>query len=176
MVKETKFRHHPVRIENSLYLGSEQLDILGYHSDLQTDPIEAELAVATTTAPWEELNIDDVPDDAIAVILDVEVDDDTSSVGQCYIAFCATGAFLALTAEASGKVSFVYCANINARSISRTVIVELTTSDTIHYKIAAQTGLNYTIRLLGWLIGGTDVSKITPPAEELFCVADINNA
>jgi len=170
MFKETKFRHHPVRIENGLYMGSQQLDILGYRADLQDALIVTETAVATTTE-WKELtlsNLVTVPDDAIAVILDVDIDDDTSSVGQCYIAFCPTGSFTALTPETSGKVSFVYCANVNERVFSRIVIVELTTNDSIYYKIAAQTGLNYNIRLLGWLIGGTRVSKITPIAEDLL--------
>lgn len=173
MVKETKFRHQPVRIENGLYVGSQQLDILGYRADLKSALIADDTGVNDTI--WTELPLSGitgvtVPTNAIAVILDVEVSDDGSSGGTaCYMAFCTTGSFVE-TPEESGKVSFVYCANVNARKFSRVVIVELSTNDSIHYTInASGDAFNYNIRLLGWLIGGTRVSKVTPVAEDLYC-------
>jgi len=176
MVKETKFRHQPVRIENGLYVGSQQLDILGYRADLKSALIADDTGVDDII--WTELPLSGitgvtVPTNAIAVILDVEVSDDGSSGGTaCYMAFCTTGSFVAETAEESGKVSFVYCANVDERKFSRVVIVELSTNDSIHYTInASGTNFNYNIRLLGWLIGGTRVSKVTPIAEDLLCFA-----
>ena len=171
MVKETRFRHHPVRIEKSLYLGTEQLDILGYRADIQDAVLVA--AAGEDNTPWTELTLNDlvtVPDDAIAVILDVEVNDVGSAANLCYMGFCPTPAIIA------GKLSYVYCANVNDRKFSRIVIVELSTNESIWYTIAASGAFfDYNIRLLGWLIGGTDLSKITPPAEDLLCIVDINN-
>lgn len=171
MVKETRFRHHPVRIEKSLYLGSEQLDIVGYHADLQDAVLVPGSGV--DDAPWTELTLSDlvtVPENAVAVVLDVEVNDIGSAANLCYMGFCPTHAIIA------GRVSYVYCANVNDRKFSRVVIVEISTRDSIVYTIAASGAFfDYNIRLLGWLIGGTDLSKITPPAEDLLCKVDINN-
>jgi len=165
MVKETKYRHHPVRIEKSLYLGSEQIDILGYHSDLQDAVLDSDTGLDDT--PWTELTLSDkvtVPDDAIAIILDVEVFDNNPTAQDCYMGFCPTHAIIA------GRISNVYTGNVADRKGSRVVIVELSTRDSIVYNIVASGAVfAYTIRLLGWLIGGTEVSKITPPAEELYC-------
>ena len=165
MVKETRFRHHPVRIENSLYLGSEQLDIVGYHADLQDAVLDSDAGL--DDALWTEMTLSDkvtVPDDAVAVILDVEVNDFDPTAQDCYMAFCPTFAII------TGKVSYVYTGNVADRKGSRIVIVELSTNDSICYSIEASGAVfDYSIRLLGWLIGGTDMSKITPPAVDLFC-------
>ncbi len=171
MVKETKFRHHPVRIEKSLYLGTEQLDLLGYRADLQDAALASGSGV--DDAQWTELTLSDlvtVPENAIAAVLDVEVNDVGSAGEATYMGFCPTPAIIA------GRLSYVYCANVADRKFSRIVIVELSTNESIWYTIAASGAFfDYNIRLLGWLIGGTDVSRITPPAVDLLCKFDCNN-
>ena len=171
MVKETKFRHHPVRIEKSLYLGTQQLDILGFYADLQ----DAALASATGVddIAWTELTLNNlvtVPADAIAAILDVEVND-FNPVGQdCYMGFCPTPAIIA------GRISYVYTGNVADRKGSRLVIVELSTNESIMMMVEASGAVfDYTVKLIGWLIGGTDMSRITPPAVDLPCKVFINS-
>lgn len=171
MVKETKFRHHPVRIEQGLFLGTEQIDLVAFRSDLQDAAIAS--AAGQDDTQWTELtlsNLVTVPEDAVAVILDVAVND-FNPVGQdCYMGFCPTHAIIA------GRVSNVYTGNVADRKGSRVVIVELSTRDSIVYNIVASGAVfDYSIKLLGWLIGGTRLSKVTPPAVDLYCNVDINN-
>ncbi len=171
MVKETKFRHHPVRIEQGLFLGTEQLDLVAFRSDLQDAVIASDAGV--DDAQWTELTLSDlvtVPEDAVAVVLDVEVNDNGSAGQDCYMGFCPTHAIIA------GRISNVYAGNVADRKGSRVVIVELSTRDSVVYNIVASGAVfDYSIKLLGWLIGGTRLSKITPPAVDLLCIVDINN-
>ena len=169
MVKETKFRHHPVRIEKSLYLGTQQLDILGFRSDLQDAALTS--SAGGNDVAWTELTLPDlvtVPANAIAAILDVEVNDAGSAGQATYMGFCPTPAIVA------GRVSYVYCGNVNDRKGSRLVIVELSTNESLMMLVVASGAVfDYTIKLIGWLIGGTDTSRITPPAEELYCTVTV---
>lgn len=166
MVKETRFRHHPVRIEESLFLGVEELDLTGYYEDLQTAVLATASGVDDTVF-WEELvlgTLVTIPTDAIAAILDVQVNDSGSAAQECFMGFCPTGAIWA------GRAQYVYCGDVNDRIGSRIVIVGLSTDESIHYHITASgANFDYTIKLLGWLIGGTDISRFDPVAEDLFC-------
>ena len=128
MVKETKFRHHPVRIENGLYIGSQQLDILGFRLDLQSEVLTSEQNQLSTTNPlWQELPIYDymptgttVPDDAIAIVMSVTVNDQASTLNVTYMGFCPTERIL------EGRCQFAYPGNVNSRNSSRIVVMELT--------------------------------------------------
>lgn len=167
MVKETRFRHHPVRIEESLYLGSQQLDLLGIRLDLQDATLKGPTTGTITTPPWQELTLSDlvtIPDDAIAAILSVEVNNLGSAANAAYMGFSPIGGIRA------GRTQYVYCGNVNDRKGSRIIVVELSTDQSIHYMIDEVGGnFDYTIKLIGWLLGGTDLSRITPPAEALYC-------
>jgi len=170
MVKETKFRHHPVRIENGLYLGSQQLDILGFRLDLQSSALTSATNQASTSSNlWPELTLNNlitVPTDAIAIVISVEVNDAASAANVTYMGFCPTGRAMA------GRCQYVYPANVNDRKGARIVIVELSdpTYPSIGYRIVASDGaFDYSINLIGWLISGTRVSRLAIPAEDLLC-------
>jgi len=168
MVKETRLRHHPARIEKGLFMGSQQLDILGFRLDLQSAALTSAASQANT-APMEELTLNDlitVPTDAIAIVISAEVNDALSAANVCYMGFCPTGRAM------PGRCQYVYCANVNDRKGSRIVIVELSddTYPSIGYMIVGSDGaFDYSINLIGWLIGGTRVSRLVKPAENLPC-------
>ena len=175
MVKESVYRHHPERMEVGLFLGTQQLDILGIH--LMT------LAAALTSGSfsvtdWVPLKLsplvvaaaESVPPDAIAVILDVAVNDSDISTftdGVLELASPEHGPSGIL----AGKTEKVYCGDVNDRVSSRLVVVELSDDFSIVYKATASGGntLDYTIKLIGWLIGGTRVAKVTWPSVDLYC-------
>lgn len=168
MVKETKYRHHPVRLEQGLFLGAQQLDILGFRLDLQSTALTS-ASNQSATAVWQELtlyNLITVPTDAIAIVLDVEVNDAASAANVTYMGFCPTGRAMA------GRCQYAYPANVNDRKSSRIVIIELSgqTYPSIGYTIEASDGaFDYSIKLIGWLVGGTRVSRLAKPAEDLIC-------
>lgn len=166
MVKETRFRHHPTRIEEALWLGMQELDLTGFYLDLQTAAL-VDLTGQDDTVFFEELTLSDlvtVPDDAIAVVLEVEANDSGSAGQACYIGFAPTGDLR------PGKIQYVYTGNVADRKGSRIIIVLISTDESILYQIVASgAAFDYTIKLIGWLIGGTDLARQTPPAEELLC-------
>ncbi len=167
MVKETRFRHHPVRIENGLFMGFQQLDILGFRLDLQLSVLTSDTNQSSTV--WQELTLNDlvtVPTNAVAIVISVEANDAASAANVSYMGFCPTGRILA------GRCQYVYPANVNDRKGARIVMMELSddTYPSIGYRIVASDGaFDYSINLIGWLIGGTRVSRLTIPAEDLFC-------
>jgi len=179
MVKESIYRHHPERIEKSLFLGSQQLDILGIHLMILDAVLTSGSVVSgLSTTGWLPLKLaplvttagESIPDDAIAVILDVAVNDSDILVatdGQLELASPEHGAAGIL----EGNIETVYCGDKNDRISSRLVIVELSDDSCIVYKATASGAntLDYTIKLVGWLIGGTLVTKITWPSIELYC-------
>ena len=175
MVKETKYRHHPVRIEKGLFLGSQQLDILGFRLAL----LNAALTSATniSTQAWHPMNLNTlvvaagatVPQDAIAVILSVKAKDD--GVGDYYMDFASvahSGVPPGVVGVQPGKTQTVYIGQGADVWGSRIVIVELSEDSRILTKVTG-VNLDYSINLIGWLIGGTRVSKLTLPAEDLYC-------
>ncbi len=175
MVKETRYQEHPVRYEVGLFLGSQQLDVEGIH--LMT------LAAALTSGSfsnmdeWAPLKLsplvvaaaETIPLGAIAAILDVEVNDAAGG---------ATDAKLELASPEhgvagilAGKTETVYCGDVNDLIDSRLVVVEMSDNFSIVYKATASGGstLDYTIKLIGWIVGGTRIAKVTWPSVELYC-------
>ena len=174
MVKETKYRHHPERIEKGLFIGSQQLDILGIH--LMT--IAAALTSGSfSTTDWLPLKLaplmatanKTIPKDAIAVILDVAVNDAGGAGTDAYLELASpehgTAGILA------GNTETIYCGDVDDHIDSRLVVVELSEDFCIVYKATASGAntLDYTIKLVGWLIGGTRVTKIAWPSLDLYC-------
>ena len=175
MVKETRYQEHPVRYEVGLFLGSQQLDVEGIH--LMT------LAAALTsgslsTTDWVPLKLsplvvaaaETIPLGAIAAILDVavnEADISTATDGVLELASPEHG----VAGILAGKTETVYCGDINDAIDSRLVIVEMSDDFSIVYKATASlvNTLDYTIKLIGWIVGGTRIAKITWPSVELYC-------
>lgn len=173
MVKETKFRHHPVRIENGLYMGSQQLDILGVELAFLDAALTSDSSSNTTI--WTPMDINalvvaagaTVPVNAIAVILDVEVND-SGAAGDYYMEFTSVehsgGA-----GQQAGKTQTVYVGQVGDRKGARIIIIELSEDLNILTKITASgAAFDYSINLIGWLIGGTRVARVTWPSVELF--------
>jgi len=177
MVKETKYRHHPVRLEKGLFLGLQQLDIVGVRLAFLDDVLHDDDLAETTG--WTPMNLNTlvvakgatVPRDAVAVILDVEVWDDAAS-GEHYMQFASVepDANTSNQDVPAGKTQTVYRAQAAGRKGSRIVIVELSEDFCIRTKIAgsAPNAFNYSINLIGWLIGGTRISKVTWPSVDLY--------
>jgi len=176
MVKETKYRHHPVRIENGLFLGLQQLDILGFRLHFLDAALVEDLAGSAST-DWKPMDLasqmptgETVPQDAVAVVLDVNVNE--SAAGNYYMAFASvthSGVPPGVVGVQPGKTQTVYIAQEDPWKASRIVIVELSEDFRILTKITSAGALDYSINLIGWLIGGTRISRLTLPAEDLLC-------
>ncbi|KKN63876.1 hypothetical protein LCGC14_0497540 [marine sediment metagenome] len=174
MVKETRYQEHPVRYEVGLFLGSQQLDVEGIN--LMT------LAAALTsgslsTTGWVPLKLsplvvaaaETIPLGAIAAILDVEVNDAGGAGTDTYLDLASPEHGVA--GKLAGKTETVYCGDINDAIDSRLVIVEMSDDFSIVYKATASGGatLDYTLKLIGWIVGGTRIVKVTWPSVELYC-------
>jgi len=176
MVKETKYRHHPTRIENGLFLGSQQLDILGFRLHFLDAALDEDLTGSASTN-WKPMDLvslmpagETVPQDAVAVVLDVEVNE--SAAGEYYMDFASvahSGVPPGVVGVQPGKTQTVYIAQLDPWKGSRIVIVELSEDSRILTKITSAGALDYSINLIGWLIGGTRVARLTLPAVDLFC-------
>jgi len=181
MVKETKFRHYPTRIETGLFMGSEQLDIVGVRLAFLDDSLTPGTDISTQ-GDWHPMDIASlvvtaggtVPQDAVAVILDVEVKDD--GVGEYYMEFASvdhldvavvTARYPDGTFTSPGKTETVYIGQGADRYGSRTIIVELSEDFNILTKVTG-VNLDYAISLIGWLIGGTRIAKVTWPSVDLY--------
>jgi len=179
--KETRYRHHPERIEKGLFMGSQQLDILGIHL-MTLDAVLTSGSVGTglSTTNWTPLKLaplvttagHTIPQDAIAVILDVAVNDsDISTPTDGQLEFAAPEHGAAEPGILVGHTEIVYCGDVNDRISSRLITVEMSTDFSIVYKATASGAntLDYTIKLIGWLIGGTRVARIAWPSVDLYC-------
>jgi len=177
MVKETKYRHHPFRVEKGLFLGSEQLDILGVKLAFLDAALTS--AAGKNTTGWNPMNLntaalvaagETIPKDAVAVILDVEVNDENAP-GNYYMQFASVepDANTSNQEVPAGKTETVYVGQGIDRKGARTIIVELSEDFYIRTKITASAAVfDYSINLIGWLIGGTRIAKVTWPSVDLY--------
>ena len=174
MVKETRYQEHPVRYEVGLFLGSQQLDVEGIH--LMT--LDAALLSGSFgITDWVPLKLsplvvaaaETIPLGAIAVILDVAVDDSDGTNTDAYLELASPEHGPA--GILAGKTEAVYCGDVNDLIDSRMVVVEMSEDFCIVYKSTAQgpNTLDYTIKLIGWIVGGTRIVKVTWPSVELYC-------
>jgi len=172
MVKETKFRHHPTRIETGLFMGSEQLDIVGVKLAFIDSTLTSDEGSDSTD--WTAMDLNTlviargatVPTNAIAVILDVRVRNGDVA-GNYYMRFASVGL-------QDGKTETVYVGQGNNRWGARTIIIEVNDGFNIFTRIfASGTVFDYDINLVGWLIGGTRVSRVTFPSEDLYATFTI---
>lgn len=185
MSKRTEFKHHSVRIEKGLFLGSQQLDILGVHLNF-LDAVLTSGTITTSEEDWVAMNLITlmaaivqtesgvnyaVPSGAIAVILDVEVNDDNSDAAECKMEFAPVEHNY--LGPLSSHEAIVYAGDVDDRKAARTVIVWLSDTMDILRKISVSGNFDYQIKLIGWLIGGTRVSLAQWPSEELFAKFEI---
>jgi len=176
MVKETEYRHHPVRVEEGLFLGLQQLDILGFRLHFLAEALDEDLTGLAST-DWKPMDLaalmptgETVPHDAVAVVLGVEVNE--SATGGWYMDFASvshSGVPPGVVGVQPGKTETVYIAQLTPYKGSRIVIVELSEDSRILTKITSNGDLDYSINLIGWLIGGIRVARLTLPAVDLFC-------
>lgn len=171
--KISLFRHHPVRIEQGLFMGLQQLDIVAVRLAMLDAVLTSPTGVNSTG--WLPLDIRSLvvakggimPYNAIAVILDVEVSD-TNPVGAAtYMEFAGVEHnYLGVPA---GKIQTVYCGNVTDRKHARLIVAQLSYDGRILCKITASGAVfAYTIKLVGWLIGGTRIDKEALPYAELL--------
>jgi hypothetical protein len=177
MVKETKFDHHPVRAVKDLFIGSQQEHV----SPIQLDKVAAALTSGSGVGDvkWSLLDIGalavtagvTVPKDAIGVVLDVAVNDAASAANATYMGLATPG-----NLGSAGKISYVYPGDVNDRVGSRLVVVELNDDDKIAYMVEASGGgaFDYVIKLIGWIMGGTNLSKASMPSASLKAIFVVN--
>ena len=174
MVKETRYQEHPVRYEVGLFLGSQQLDVEGIH--LMT--LDAALLSGSFgITDWVPLKLsplvvaaaEAIPLGAIAVIFDVEVNDEFGAATDAKLELASPEHGIA--GILAGKTETIYCGDVNDFIDSRLVVVEMSDNFSIVYKATAQGAntLDYTIKLIGWIVGGTRIAKVTWPSVELYC-------
>lgn len=174
MVKRTEFQYNVVRMEQGLFLGLQQLDILGIRPEYMTTALTSGTFVGPATSAWDPMNINALmvaanlamPVNAIAVILDVTVNDDNSDAGDSYMELASVDHDAA--GPYASKSCIVYSGIVDDRRAARTVIVWLSETMDILRRITAMQNFDYEIKVMGWLIGGIRISLAQWPSEELY--------
>jgi hypothetical protein len=172
MVKTTKFDHHPVEIHKGLMTGEQD-----FAGQTMLEIIDALLASGSLTAGWGQFNLVelcntagiDIPEGAAAVIVDVKVRDDGSTAAEIILTFGYGG--LIDATNFPGRSLPVYCGDVNDRWDGQICILPFDEDgviDTLNNASGGNT-LDYQIRLIGWLILGTDYTLPTSPQEDLAC-------
>ena len=175
MVTETKYAHHPVRIVKGLSLGEE------YNPGqiIKHELVAAAIKTASfSDTPWDSWDIDDMlpsgttrPQNAIAVILDAEVNDAGSSGTETYLALATPGIIVA------GKTAYVRPGGVNDQKQNRTMIVEITADGKFAAKVEASGGSTFDVvlKLVGWVIAGTLKTVVTMPYLDVKGVFQVNH-
>jgi len=178
MTKYTRFTKDKVRIQKGLALGAELIQGLILVPDFLTDPIDGGSLSSGNWTTWDVKDLAEavggnMPQDAYAVILDVEIQDSGTTIGgDAWLAFAAPGAIIG-----DGKTQYVDAAPRNNTYSSRIVIVPISKDGKIAVEAEA-TGagtLNYTVKLIGWLVGGTDLPAIELPYADLKVTLTVNH-
>jgi len=166
MVKVTEFKHHPVQFTKGIY--SAGGEVAGF---IACEVLSGVLASGSLTTGIKTISLNalcvtagiTIPAYAIAAVLDVSVNDDTSgslSLGYKGIvdATYFPGYLQKVTVQAASNI-------VN----SRTMIVPLGESKIVDLlAVASGSGtLDYVIKLLGWVIGGAGVTLPAHPQVNL---------
>lgn len=173
MVKETKYAHHPVRILKGLSLGQEYMP----GTVIVLDLLSAAKTGSLSDTDWTVWDVDslftgeDRPKDAVAAIIDVAVNDSGSAGTACYLALAAPGIIVA------GKTFYCYPGDVNDRVQSRLVIIPISSDGKFAVSAEASGGstLDYSLKLIGWLVGGSLVTATAFPYEDLKAIGTINH-
>lgn len=179
MTKYTRFTKDKVRIQKGLALGAELLPGLILVPDFLQDSISTGQLSNDNWTTWglktlAEAAGGNMPQDAYAVILDVEIADSGSAGADVYLAFAPPGANLDYN---DGKMQFVDAAPVNDAYSSRIVIVRISKDG----KVAVLSGASgpstlwHNVKLIGWLVGGTDLPAIELPYVDLKATLTVNH-
>lgn len=109
----------------------------------------------------------DIPEGAAGIVLDVEIQDVAD--GEYSLTF-GYGGIVDVT-NYPGRSFTIFTRPGIDEWIAKQFILPLTDDYIIDYLAAASAGttLDYTLRLIGWIILGTDYEKPTSPQEDLPC-------
>lgn len=173
MVKEHTFKKHPMRITKGLSLGQEYMPGTVIVLDLLSAAKTGSLSDTIWTV-WDVDNLftgEDRPKDAVAAIMDVAVNDSGSAGTATYLALAAPGIIVA------GKTFYCYPGNVNDRVASRLVIVPISSDGKFAVSAEASGGstLDYNLKLIGWLVGGSLVSATAFPYKDLKAIGSIHH-
>jgi len=173
MVSESKFLKAPVRVGKGLSLGSD------YRPGMIVVPEFLDAAIASgsvgtglSTEGWTMLDVDKLakiagssgmPKGAKGVVLDAEINDSGGAGTDCYMQFAKPGAIVA------GQTFTIHAGSINDRKASGQAIVPCTDDGKVAWNYLASGGntLDYSIKLIGWIIGGSLVAPVTLPCANL---------
>ena len=172
MVKETKFLKAPVRVGKGLSLGSD------YRPGLIIVPEFLDAAIASgslTTAGWTLFDVDKLakiaggvgmPTGAKGVILNAEINDEAGHLGDYYMQFAKP--FPGVSPPA-GQILTIHAGSVADRKASGQVIVPCTDDGKVawNYVASGAATLDYSIKLIGWIIGGSLVAPVTLPYADL---------
>ena len=180
MVKRTRFRRHPVHNYGGLMLGSEQ----EYGGIVQLDTRDAAIltAAGVNDISWSLLSLAAAlpPAAAVAAILDVEVNDASSSTEDTHMRIARPGIII------DGRTHYIHCGHINDQIGSKIVIVEMSDDCKIAYLVQASGAqFDYDIKLIGWILHAEtidpkvvgwvpSVRRIPMPSENLKAIFVVN--
>jgi len=173
MVNETKFLKAPIRIGKGLSFGTDYRPGLIIVPELFDAAIKSgSIGTGLTTAGWTMLDIDalakaaggvGMPKGAAGVILDAEINDSAGAAGDYYMQFAKPGAIV------DGQTFTIHAGSVNDRKASGHVIVPCTDDGKVawNYVTSGANTLDYSIKLIGWVIGGSLVAPVTLPSADL---------
>lgn len=177
-MKKHRFRRHPVQIDNGFLGPGEEWAGIVAVEEITSYLTSGSLSSGRSTLNIAELAADqsiDVPEGAIAAILGVDVQDSGASGAAAYLAVGYGG--IADISNYPGRTQVVYCPVGDDRWAGRTLVVPLTEANLIDYLAEATGGstLDYRVKLLGWVIGGTDYTMPEHPYQDLSCDLYVNS-
>lgn len=176
MVKKTTYDHHPVEFIRGLFIGGSETHITAVALELQTANLVAAAGV-DDQLPWRIFNINTlaltagitVPAGAVGALVDVAVNDENSDTAQQWMRFAPAGIIYA------AKTIYVYTPNVDDRINSRIVPILWTEAGDFAYAIDASGAVfDYTIKIIAWLMAGSDYTQPEIPSQELACGFRVN--
>lgn len=177
MVKKTTYDHHPVEIIRGLFIGGSETHITAIALELQTANLVA-AAGLDDQLPWRIFNINvlalaagiTVPAGAVGALVDVTVNDNGADAAIAFMGFAPAGVLYA------SKTINVYCGGgVADRPGSRLVPILWTEAGDFAYNITATGAVfDYTIKIVAWLMAGSDYTQPEIPSQELACGFRVN--
>ena len=176
MVKKTIYEHHPVQFKKGLYLGDNEQLLTVLAIDPQTVNLVA-VAGTDDRLPWRVYNINElavaagitIPTGAVGALIDVEVNDAGSAGAAAFMSFVEAGAIYA------SKTWSVYCGNVNDRVGTKQLPIMWTEGGDFAYRVNATGAVfDYTIRIVGWIMAGSDYTYPEIPSQNLACGFRVN--
>lgn len=177
MVKKTTYDHHPVEILKGFFIGGSETHITAIALALQTANLVGPLTDQDDQLPWGVWNINvlaaaagiTVPSGAVGAIIDVTVNDSGSAANPHHMKFAPAGVLYA------ASTIYVYCGRTNDEINTRLVPILWTEEGDFAYgRDASGTNFDYTIKIVAWLMAGSDYTPPEIPSQELACGFRVN--